>query len=382
MPQVQGVRDTNNITQAKKVIDMSNTIALLQPSATPLISLLKQLKQNTRPAKNPKFSWMEDDLGARWDAINNAAGYAAGDTSIVVDNGDYFTAGYVVKVPRTGEVMLVTAVATNTLTVTRGYGSTPAAAIVDNDPIAIIGNANQEGSGRLAILTTKESEVYNYTQIFKTPFGVTNTEDATEMYGGRDLTYQQKKKGIEHMVDMARSFYFGERKEEIPTGGKPRRTTGGILSFLTANNYDAGGALTQSEFDNNVAEVVFKYGSKEKLLLASSRLLSVINGWAMGKLQINQEAKKFGLNIIEYVTPFGVFMLSHEPLLEGAVYGGYGVAIDVENIAYRPLQGRDTKLETNIQANDADAREDQYITEAGIEVRLPKTHAVITGVTG
>lgn len=379
---ITGTRDTANILQAKKKIDMSNTIALLQPSATPLTSLLKQFKQNTNPARNPRFSWMEDDLGARWDAVNNGAGYTDADTSIVVDNGNYFSAGDIVKVPRTSEVMIVTAVnnGTNTLTVTRGYGVTTAAAINDDDPLVIIGNANEEGSGKREIKTTKETEVYNFTQIFKSPFGVTNTENATEMYGGNDLSYQQKKKGIEHMVDMTRAFYFGERKEDF-TGSKPKRTTGGLLSFLTENNYDAGGPLTESEFDNNIAEFAFRYGSNEKLMLCSGRLLSVINGWAKGKLEVDQGAKNYGLNVMNYITPFGQLKLMYDPVLEGAVYGTYGIVLDVENIKYRPLQGRDTSLETNIQNNDEDQRIDQYLTEAGVEVRLPQTHAVITGVT-
>lgn len=380
MPQITGIRDTQNIAQAKIKIDMSNNIALLQPSATPLITFLKRAKGNTLAANNPKFSWLEDDLGARWDAVNNGAGYLSTDTSVVVDNGDYFSAGDIVKVPSTGEVMLVTAIATNTLTVTRGYGVTAAAALVDNDPLVIIGNANEEGSGTRTIKSTSEIEVFNYTQIFKTPFGVTNTQNATGMYGGNDLAYQQKKKGIEHTVDIARAFYFGERKLDT-SGSKPKRATGGLFSFLTENNYDAGGQLTQTEFDNNIAEVIFKYGAAEKLLLASPRLASVINGWAMGKYQVMQGDKTFGLPVIPYITPHGKFNIVIDPLLEGAVYGGYGVVLDVENIKYRPLKGRDTKLETNIQANDEDQREDQYITEAGLEVRSPKTHAVITGVT-
>jgi hypothetical protein len=376
---VQGVRNTANITQAKRKIDMAETIALLQPEKTPLITLLKRIKQNSKPAINPRFSWLEDDLGARWDAVNQANETAVG-TSVVVDNGSYFTVGDIVKVPRTEEAMLVTGITTNTLTVTRGYGQTAAALLVDNDPLVIIGNANMEGSGTRTINTTNETEVYNFTQIFKLPFGVTNTENASEMYGGNDLSYQQMKKGIEHAVDMSRTFYFGERKEDT-SGNAPRRTTGGILSFMTENNYDAGGALTESEFDNNIAEVAFRYGSSEKLMLSSGRLLSVVNSWGKNKLQINVDAKKYGLNIMDYMTPFGVLHLAYDPLLEGAVYGGYGVVVDLENIKYRPLKGRDTQLETDIQANDEDQRKDQYITEAGIEVKLPKTHAVITGVT-
>jgi hypothetical protein len=381
---VSGTRGTENIQTAKKVVDMRSTIALLDPKETPFMSFLMIAKRNKRVVTNPRFDWLEDDLLPRWDAVNNGAGYADNAASIVVDNGIYFTPGDQVKVPRSGEVMLVTAVndGTNTLTVKRGYGVTTALALVDNDALLIIGNANEEGSGARAVKSTKEQNKYNYTQIFKTPFAVTNTQQATKMYGGKDLSYQQAKGGVQHKIDIARSFVFGERYMDTGSDGQPRRATGGLLSFLTENNYDAGGALTQSEFDNNVSEVVFKHGSKEKIVLCSARFLSVVNGWAQGALRINQEAKKFGLEIFEYVTPFGKYQLMNEQrILEGSVYGGYGIVIDPEQVSYNPLEGRDTKLETNIQANDADQRKDQYITEAGLEVRLPKTHAVITGVT-
>ena len=382
MPQtlITGYTGTGNIGSARLVVDMSNEIALLQPSKTPLITILKQAMKNTRAASNPKFSWMEDDLKARWDAINNGAGYNDAATSIVVDNGAYFIVGDVVKVPRTGEVLFVTAVNTNTLTVTRGFGTTAAAALVDNDPLVIVGNANQEGSGTRTIKSTTVAEVYNYTQIFKTPFGVTNTMNASKTYGQKELAYQQMKAGIEHAVDMSRALYFGQRKLDT-SGAQPLRTTGGLLQYLIENNYDAGGQLTQSEFDQNICEVIFKYGSQEKVMLSSSRLISVINGWALGKLQVTQNEKTYGIAVTKYVTPFGVLNLVHEPLFEGAVYGGYGVVLDPEDVKYRPLNGRDTKLETNIQANDVDARTDQYITETGLEVRSPKKHAVITGVT-
>jgi len=382
-----GVRSTGNIIANKMVIDMSEKIALLQPNATPFLSFLKMAKENMEVANNPKFEWLEDDLGARWDAINNGGGYSDSDTKIVVDNGDYFAVNFVVKVPRTGEVMLVTIINpdgdnVNELTVVRGFGTTSAAALVDNDALVIIGNASQEGSGKLTIKSTSETPKYNFTQIFKTTFGITNTAAATKMYGGKDIAYQQNKKGAEHKIDITRSFVFGERKLDT-SGTNPKRTTGGLLSFLTENNYDAGGALTKSEFDNNISEVVFKYGSKEKIMLCSARLLSVINDWAFGKLQINQDAEEFGLAIFDYITPHGKYHLMNEQMvLEGAVYGGYGIVIDPANVKYRPLAGRDTKLQTNIQDNDTDAREDQYLTEAGLQVSLPKTHAVITGVTG
>jgi hypothetical protein len=38
---------------------------------------------------------------------------------------------------------------------------------------------------------------------------------------------------------------------------------------------------------------------------------------------------------------------------------------------------RDTFIETNIQDNGADGRKDQIITEAGLEIQLPETHAIL-----
>ena len=378
---ITGTRSTGNITANKVVVDMSQDIALLDPNEAPFISFLKLAQKNVEVASSFKFEWMEDELGARWDAVNNGAGYAAGEVAIVVDDGTIFSARDIVKVPRTGEVLSVTSIATNTITVVRGFGTTAAAALVDNDPVVIIGNANEEGSGTRIIKSTAEVAKYNFMQIFKTPYGVTNTQAATTLYGGKDINFQRKKKGVEHKIDMARAFYFGELKSDT-SGTNPRRTTKGLLSFCNANNYDAGGALTQSEFDNNISEVVFKHSSKRKILSCSARFLSVVNGWAMGKLQVYEEAQKFGLAIFKYITPFGEYMLMNDQrVLEGAVYGGYGIVIDPANIKYRYLKGRDTHIETDIQNNDADEVQEQYLTEAGLEVRQPKTHAVITGVT-
>lgn len=165
MAQVSGSRSTTNILSNRLVIDMADKIALLEPNETPFMSFLKIAKKNIRTAKSYKVEWLEDDIGARWDAINAVGGYAVGITALVVDNGDYFTAGDVVKVPRTGEVIYVVSVSTNTLTVLRGYGTTAAAALLDNDPLVIIGNANEEGSGTRTIKSTTELPKFNYTQL-------------------------------------------------------------------------------------------------------------------------------------------------------------------------------------------------------------------------
>jgi hypothetical protein len=374
------MRDSGNMEQTRRVVDMSKNIALLDPDAAPLTVLMKNM--TSVKCISPKFEWLEAELGARWDAINNAAGYLAADTALVVDHEEYFSVGDIVKVPRTGECVIVTAVttATSTLTVVRGYGETAAAALNDNDPLVIVGNANAEGTGKRAHKNTNEANVYNFTQIFKTTVSLTGTVDASQLYGGKDRNWQRKVKGIEHLVDMERAFLFGERKEDT-TGDTPKRTTRGLVKFLTQNIVDAGGGLSEWEFES-FCQALFMYGSKKKLLLASPTLVSVINTFAKNKLNTVPKDKTYGIAITEYLSAHGTLLIAKHNLLEGAVYGGYGIGIDPDNIKYRFLDGRDTKLRTDIQANDLDGFEDEYLTEAGIQVQQPKTHGVLTGVTG
>jgi len=375
---ITGTRDTNNILAAKRVVDMASEIALLEPDAAPLTVLLKQMAGKKKTAINPKYNWMEDELAPRWDAINYSTGYTAGDTSIVVDNGSYFKIGDVIKNASSGEQMLVTGVSTNTLTVTRGWGSTSATTAANDAVITILSNASAEGSTRPELKSTQEVEKTNYIQTIRTPFGVTGTEDASEMYGGKDISYLQKKAGIEHKKDIERVILFGEPKEDV-TGTKPRRFTGGLNYFITTNRQDAGGTLTEAEFET-FCETIFRYGSKKKVLLAAPKVISAINSWAKGKLQSFPKDQTYGIDVKEYLTGHGTLMLVKHNLLESS-YAGYAFAVDPEFVFIRTMKGRDTQLKTNIQANDADSREDEYATDLGFELHLEKAHGVLYNVT-
>jgi hypothetical protein len=340
--------------------------------------LLKQTAGKKKIAINPEYNWLEDELAPRWDAVNFGSGYTSGAMSIVVDNGSYFKIGDVIKDVNTGEQMLVTNVATNTLTVSRGWGSTSAATVSNNDVITILSNASAEGSNAPAIKTTKEVKKTNYIQTIRTPFGVTGTEDASEMYGGKDINYLQKKAGIEHKKDLERVILFGEPKED-KTGAKPRRFTGGLNYFITTNRQNASGTLTEAEFEE-FCRTIFRYGSKKKVLLASPIVISAINSWGKGHLQTVPKDKTYGIDVKEYLSGHGTLLIVKHDLLEES-YAGYAFAVDPEFVYLRTMKGRDTQLKTNIQDNDEDAREDEYMTDLGFELHLEKAHGVLYGVT-
>jgi hypothetical protein len=372
------IRSTNNVVAGRNVVDIAKKIDVLEPDSAPLTLLTKKIDK--RVAVNPEFKWMEEESLTKTDQVNDGTGMNGSDTTMTVDNGSRFRAGDVVKVPRTGENVLVTAVATNNLTVVRGWGSTAGAAINDNEPIIIIGNANQEHATKRAIIIGDQTIRTNYTQIFRTPFGISRTAANTEMYGGKDLAHIRMMQLIEHQKEIERAFWFGEPKEDL-TGTHPRRATGGVDYWISTNATDAGGALTQIEF-NTFLRTGFRYGSKKKWLFAAPIVVEAISYWAAQKLQVSVNEKTFGISVMEYLTPFGTVSIVNMNLFtEVTLYAGYAYLIDVEGLSYRYLENSDTKLKTNIQANDADGQEDEYITECGLQFNNEKKSALLYNVT-
>ena len=54
-----------------------------------------------------------------------------------------------------------------------------------------------------------------------------------------------------------------------------------------------------------------------------------------------------------------------------------GIILDMDALGYRYMNGRDTTLKRDVQANDVDASEHFYITECGLELLQAKPHAII-----
>ena len=88
----------------------------------------------------------------------------------------------------------------------------------------------------------------------------------------------------------------------------------------------------------------------------------------------------FGHRVMRIETVHGDISLVKEPLFRG-MSAGFLCMVDLDHVSYRPLVGnginRDTSIQTNVQAADEDLRKDMILTEAGLEVSLPETHALI-----
>jgi hypothetical protein len=104
---------------------------------------------------------------------------------------------------------------------------------------------------------------------------------------------------------------------------------------------------------------------------------------------ISSGEKEYGMNILRFMCPFGTLVLKTHPMFNmmGSVVGTYAgmdaaiVALDMEQLSYRYLRGRDTKYQTDLQEIGADAKKNGYITECGLAMGHVSTHYAIFGLT-
>ena len=266
-----------------------------------------------------------------------------------------------------------------------------------NNQGQVIGTSWAEGTkapeGWEDIMTDKEG----YCQIFKTAMNLfSNTARATSYRGIAD-EYNRIWSGklMEHKMDMEQAFLFGIGN--ATAGATIQRYTHGIVPYTETNGKVFNFSYASSGYDAflDAMEDFFAPeggNSGAKLVLASRKVITYLNklgnggflnnsvGSSQYKLDVASIPGQFGHTVTKVSTIFGDLHFVPEPLMRGP-WQDYCVAVDLKNVAYRPLVGnginRDTFVETNIQANDEDGRRDQVITEAGLEISLPETHAVM-----
>jgi hypothetical protein len=374
---VSGTRGTANIGADVRKYDVSDKLWLVDADYATLAFFVRKL--NKQKTTDPEFRWFEKTSPSRFDAVNHSSGYTATATSIVVDDGTKFRAGMVIQNVSTGEQMRVTGVSGNTLTVVRGWGTTAAAAIANNAVIVILGNANEEGANVPTALTTTTTKKANYTQIFREPFEVTGTENSTEIYAGPNDLAQLRREHLQlHLKDIERAFFFGEPKEDT-SGSQPIRATGGLRYWLSTN-VQTSSTLTNALFEQWIRNVYAKGGDK-KMGFVSPLIASAINSWALGKLQMFPKDKTYGIAVTNYLSIHGELNFVVEKLFaENTTYNGYAFAVDMERVAYRYLQDRDTKLLKNRQNPGEDKIVEEYLSEVGIQVITEDRHGFLKGV--
>jgi len=281
-------------------------------------------------------------------------------------------------------------------------GTADTITLVDNAPAQIIGSAHAEGSDAPDGWRDEFYAREGYTQIFKTSVPLFSGSTLATRYRGDANEYMRvyQEKLMEHKMDIENALLFGYgAADESPSSGGPVRKTWGILPYteiygnVKQFTYASSGYDTFVDAMSDIFDPESAAGGN-KLVLASRDIMNWLNklggqsflGNTMAlnsgyRSNLDKNAGMFnGVPVTTVDTMYGTLNFVMEPLLRGP-WANHAIAIDLANVAYRPLAGngesRDTQIITNVQENDIDGRKDMILTESGLEISLPETHAVL-----
>lgn len=378
--QVTGARAVTDINSVRVKIDVSDKIFQYDPNANALTLLITKARKK-RKVSQYQFYWLEKDRYPRYDAVNYAAGYSATATSIVVDDGTKFFANALVYVPRTQERFYVTNVSSNTLTVTRGIG-TSAAALVDNDVLEIISTAYVEGGDVGTAKSVAEREIYNYTQIIRTVWAYTGRDEHTSMYGGKDPATERRWQAVEHALNIEKAMWWGKRdSKQIAASGKYTTFMNGVHAYVNQNVWDVNGIPFTERSFTEWLEFAMRYGdggkmgNRKKFLFCSPRFITEIEQWAKDRLYYHDSTKTYGLDATTYRSAHGKIMLIEHPLFEEQ--GDIAFLLDLNHVRYVYHQGRDTTLLRGRGGNGIDGETEEYLSDVSLQVEMSAAHGFI-----
>jgi hypothetical protein len=384
---VTGERDPGSTVAQRIIADVKDEIIFVQPSAAPLTYMTRRFHK--RQVSQFSYDWLEKDVMPRLSDVVGAV--LSSDTTINVGagQGSSVPINAVLLNRRTREQVLVTAVATDALTVVRGIGGIQEA-MNDGDKLDFLRAVFEDGSSKGSLKSTKEDRKFNYTEIIRTAYGFTGRQQNTDMYGGKDPATERKAQAIEHTISIEQMLLFGRRHTRTGAGGKFQTMSGGLEFFITTNVWDLAGNEPSVDQITEVLEEGMKHGrggylsggSRTKWLFCSPRWGSKFSKMGNAKIELRPADTQLGIKIATLSTTHGDIQIVEDPLLSGPEHGGWAFLLDLNHVYYVNHQGRDTKLLDNRQANDVDGMEEEYLTDCGAQVELEFAHSIWKGLPG
>lgn len=306
-------------------ISFSSAITRLMPNGSaPLFGLTSLLKDET--ASNIEHGFFTKTMLFQSMTLNAAVIDGVATTFTVVSSADVVPGDmFLVNGTTATEIVIINTVPSGTtVTVTRGVGSTAAAAISNSTVLYHIGNAFEEASTRPSAVSLVATRYTNYTQIFRNSWAVSKTAAAIPQIAGAGFVGESKQDcAAFHAMAIEKALFFGEKF--IGTrNGQPLHTMEGLLPRIRTTapgNVTTLGATTnwtqlEAALDPTLQTVTdpksgnirtcFVGGAARRVIHAIARLNSTY--------QITTQETSWGLQIDTIRTPRGTFEMIEHPL--------------------------------------------------------------------
>ena len=362
--------------------DVADLVDIVSPFETPL---LYALGDPLNAGTSTHHEWLEDSLLPNKDAINDST-YTDPDvdTEFVVDNGDRFQVGDQIQVEGSEELMLVTGINGNTLTVVRGYGNTTAEDLADDQVINILGNAALEGGDKPTARFTNRVRKGNYTQIFTASVEVSGSDLAARQVSlASELDHQKQERLRELLRDLENTLINGGQPVSNPEGsGTVRRTLKGIFQHISSNLFHTGDSGFPS--GNDLDETKINYALRKIWESSSGQVdLIVVNGFQKRKINAFMSSNRsFGAGdakytdlVSQYESDYGLCRV----IVSRWVPQDAVLLLDSLRLSVIPLASRSFHFKPLASGGDYECG--QLIGEYTLEMRNDEAHGCIRGLS-
>jgi hypothetical protein len=335
--------------------DLAIDTTLMANQQYPLLGAL--MSGLGRDAVSTKIEWQDYGLQARF--VTTGAGQldTAADTTITLTTGSVeglISARTVLGVDGTQELIRVTGVSSNVLTVTRGFGGTTAAVIPSGTKLFVINEGWLEGEDFSERNKHIPVQRFNYTEIFRSDFKISGTLLATPLatsYNGanRQVSIELGLHQREIVDKMAQAILYGAAPATNTQGtATTERRMDGIITMIREGAAAAQGAvytnIASADFNQstnayknfvNHMETLWEKGSTARTVVVNSRIKKQLST-NMENGRQNFDVRTVARNVQEIETDFGKFTL----MLDNSMRKDGLLTLDMDKVELRAYNER------------------------------------------
>jgi hypothetical protein len=334
------------------------------------------------PFEGYKLSWLDMRVDATSSPTTAEALAAA--TTVAVADGTKFRAGMTVSPVGSDEVLLVTAVSGNNLTVTRGFGGTTAATIASGTVLVIDSVGREENSGAENDGIFQPDPVENFFQTMDTAVEFSRRALATIQFGNtNDLSFQVSERIRQLTIQMDRALVRG-RRATATIGSKTVSYTGGLRFFLDqagAINVDNSAAVLTLDAINAInAEIVTRGGTANTIAVGikQARQLSKLVSANYDSQRLAEWSADEG-SVLQLPSDLPLVGNVNRIVVDTNLDDKELVIYDAGMISIVPMANGNASDSGNWRTLDAtqpgqDGERTRIIGDFGMEVRQSKTH--------
>jgi hypothetical protein len=349
---------SNDLTVETKV-NIDELIYMLNPDDLPLLGGVNADGFPTiprQPVDNTEFSWLEDEFKTPRTTAAEALDATETGVDVAAGEGERFAAGDAIRID--DEVMTVSSVSNDTLTVVRGAAGTSAATHLINAEVIGIGTLLAEGSIGDEQFTGR-SKYSNYTQIWTSKIQITRTAQRIPKYGiANELARQTRKIMLSEGVNMEQALLYGVKYQSGTT-----RSTGGLAQFITSNTNGSADWLTVENIED-AQQTAYDAGGQFTAIVSNPANFGALNnlsGAERIQTVLIEDERRGRRRATSVVTEFGDVLLVRNRYCKAADAFG----INRENVIYRVFQ----PMVMQALAKTDDKDNYMFVAEGGFEVK-------------